>query len=89
VSFIPEEWMEDSKCLTLTVDEADRLFFPPDTNANWPAKRFCHGKTDDKPCPVIGECLSYAIRTDTNFGVWGGESPRDRRKMADRAAAAI
>ncbi len=34
----------------------------------------CH-----KPCPVIEECLSYAVSMDMRFGIWGGEDFRLRK----------
>lgn len=38
-------------------------------------------------CPLIAECLEYAIANDERFGVWGGMSERERRHLKrDRAA---
>lgn len=39
------------------------------------AKRVC------VDCPVIRECLASALRHRDNFGVWGGYTPRERRRM--------
>ena len=36
------------------------------------AARLCHG------CPVLHECLEYAVATRQRYGVWGGMSERDR-----------
>ena len=36
------------------------------------AARLCEG------CPVIRECLEYAVATRQSYGVWGGVSERDR-----------
>lgn len=35
-------------------------------------------------CPVIAECLSYAIETNEQFGVWGGFSTKERNKIAKK-----
>lgn len=32
-------------------------------------------------CPVIAECLSYALDTEQEFGVWGGLSEDERRRI--------
>ena len=32
-------------------------------------------------CPVVEECLEFALETRERFGVWGGTHERDRRKM--------
>lgn len=92
------DWMEDSKCLDLTLPDADAMFFPADPNANGPAKRFCngtrneHGTFIDPPCPVRQECLEWALDNDERFGVWGGKSPRERQaegRRRERVSRAI
>jgi WhiB family redox-sensing transcriptional regulator len=35
-------------------------------------------------CTVSRECLDFAVETRERFGVWGGTSERDRRKMLKR-----
>ncbi|HVT20624.1 MAG TPA: WhiB family transcriptional regulator, partial [Mycobacteriales bacterium] len=30
---------------------------------------------------VRGECLSYALAHDERFGIWGGLSERERRRL--------
>ena len=43
------------------------------------AARLCDG------CPVLRECLEYAVATRQSYGVWGGVSERDRAALT-RAA---
>jgi hypothetical protein len=43
------------------------------------AARLCHG------CPVVRECLEYAIATVQRYGVWGGMSERDRMVLEREA----
>ena len=43
------------------------------------ATRLCHG------CPVLRECLEYAVASGQSYGVWGGMSERDRAVLS-RAA---
>jgi WhiB family redox-sensing transcriptional regulator len=35
-------------------------------------------------CPVRAECLQFALDTDEQFGVWGGMTPSQRRKLKNR-----
>lgn len=39
------------------------------------AKRICQG------CEVKSECLEYALAHDERFGIWGGLSERERRRL--------
>ncbi|WP_377645370.1 WhiB family transcriptional regulator [Oryzobacter terrae] len=32
-------------------------------------------------CPVARECLNYAIRARADFGMWGGTTPEERRRL--------
>jgi WhiB family redox-sensing transcriptional regulator len=54
------------------------LFFPPVGNEDGvarQAKKLC------QTCPVIKECLTYALVNQEQFGIWGGMSPRERMAM--------
>lgn len=35
----------------------------------------------DEPCPFLMKCLQHAIDHKELYGVWGGTSERDRRKI--------
>jgi hypothetical protein len=39
------------------------------------AKRLCAS------CDVREQCLDYALDNDERFGIWGGHSERERRKI--------
>lgn len=71
-----EPWMVDGLCAQ-TDPEA---FFPDKGGTTKPAKAICHG------CPVTEECLTYALDSDQRFGIWGGHSERERRKLKKRRA---
>ena len=45
------------------------------------AKDVCHTR-----CPVIDQCLQWALDTRQDSGVWGGVSEDERRRMKRRAA---
>lgn len=51
-------------------------FFPELGGSTAAAKRVCLG------CEVRVECLGWALDNGERFGVWGGMSERDRRRIA-------
>lgn len=51
------------------------IFFPERGQSTKPAKEAC------ETCPSQPECLEFALVTNQRFGVWGGKSERQRRKM--------
>lgn len=70
------EWMEDAFCRQLPAD----VWYPEDAEGVYAAKRLCQAH-----CPVIGECLRYALEAGETYpesGVWGGTSAPERRKLA-------
>ena len=73
-------WMEDGLCRQTDPE----LFFPEKGGNAVPAVRIC------RRCPVIGECLDYAVTHchETHYGVWGGATERYRRKLRHGKAAA-
>jgi WhiB family redox-sensing transcriptional regulator len=68
-------WQERSLCAQ-TDPEA---FFPEKGGSTREAKKVCVG------CEVRQECLEYALANDERFGIWGGLSERERRKLKKRA----
>ena len=54
-------------------------FFPEKGGSTREAKKVCVG------CEVRSECLEYALANDERFGIWGGLSERERRKLKKRA----
>ena len=54
-------------------------FFPEKGGSTREAKKVCLS------CDVRGECLEYALPNDERFGIWGGLSERERRKLKKRA----
>ena len=68
-------WQADALC-SQTDPEA---FFPEKGGSTRDAKRVCSS------CEVRTECLEYALENDERFGIWGGLSERERRKLRKRA----
>jgi len=71
----PLAWQVDALCAQ-TDPEA---FFPEKGGSTRDAKRVCSS------CEVRGECLEYALQNDERFGIWGGLSERERRRLRRRA----
>lgn len=60
------------------------LFFPGHGEDAMAPRRVC------RSCPVLGQCLEYALRHEPGPGVVGGTGQTERRRLRqarDRAAA--
>ncbi len=66
-----EPWRNEAACHDST--EVD--FFSEEPGEQTRARAMCGG------CPVIDECLQYAIDTNQTEGVWGGLLPRERNRL--------
>lgn len=64
-------WSELAAC-QYTDPEA---FFPPKGGSTREAKQVCRG------CEVRAECLEDALATGERFGIRGGKSERERRRI--------
>ena len=64
-------WDEAALCAQ-TDPEA---FFPEKGGSTRDAKKVCAS------CEVKAACLTYALENDERFGIWGGLSSRERRKI--------
>lgn len=65
------DWQKQGECVGLNPD----IFFPAKGDDFKSAKAVCAA------CAVRAECLEYALATEQRFGVWGGTSERERRKL--------
>ena len=88
----PRTWRGSSTCSTETATRTaggrtaalcaqtdPEAFFPEKGGSTREAKRVC------LTCDVRQECLEYALANDERFGIWGGLSERERRKLKKRA----
>lgn len=71
----PLSWQADALCAQ-TDPEA---FFPEKGGSTRDAKQICQS------CEVRSQCLEYALENDERFGIWGGLSERERRKLRKQA----
>lgn len=65
------DWMDRGLCAQTDPES----FFPEKGGSTREAKTIC------ATCPVMAECLDYALDNDERFGIWGGLSERERRKV--------
>ncbi len=69
-------WQDFANCRGADAD----LFFPERGASTRKAKAICAA------CQVQEECLEYAITEGEKFGIWGGLSERERRKIRKQRA---
>lgn len=79
---LPSRGMWDVEALCAQTDP--ELFFPAPGASPVRAKAIC------AQCPVIAECLAYALPSPSLEGVWGGttSTERDRLRAQQRRAVA-
>jgi len=80
----PDQW-RNSKCLGKVFDDKGNYqeeldpFFTPDREEE--AVDFCRG-ADGKPvCPLIEQCLIFALVNNEKHGTWGGHGEIDRKAI--------
>ena len=66
-----DAWRLDALC----AETDPEAFFPEKGGSTREAKRVCGG------CAVRTECLEAALANDERFGIWGGLSERERRRL--------
>ena len=70
------DWKDYSNCLGVDPD----LFFPERGASTREAKEVC------RSCVVQNDCLEYALQNGEKFGIWGGMSERERRRIRRQRA---
>ena len=71
-------WQLQANCMGVDPD----LFFPERGASTREAKEVCRG------CVVREDCLEYALANGEKFGIWGGMSERERRRLRRARALA-
>lgn len=71
-------WQEKANCMGVDPD----LFFPERGASTREAKEVCRG------CVVQLDCLEFALVNGEKFGIWGGMSERERRRIRRARALA-
>jgi len=75
---VPDDrsWQDFANCLGVDPD----LFFPERGASTKEAKEVCRG------CVVRAQCLEFALASGEKFGIWGGCSERERRRIRRQRA---
>jgi WhiB family redox-sensing transcriptional regulator len=71
-------WRDRAVCRGLDTE----LFFPGQGEPVEEAKAICAN------CAVQAACANYAVSSGQRFGIWGGQTERDRRRLRARRRAA-
>ena len=66
-----KNWQDEANGLGVDPD----LFFPERGASTREAKEVCRG------CVVRLDCLEFALVNGEKFGIWGGLSERERRRL--------
>ncbi|HEX4541484.1 MAG TPA: WhiB family transcriptional regulator [Acidimicrobiales bacterium] len=72
-------WQAQANCMGVDPD----LFFPERGGSTREAKEVCRG------CVVREDCLEYALANGEKFGIWGGMSERERRRVRRARALSL
>lgn len=75
----PPDWTDQALCAQV----GDDLWFPEKGGSVRLPKRICSG------CPVREPCLEYALETSQMFGVWGGMTEQERRRIKRQPAVPV
>lgn len=75
VVVIPVDFLKRKE--TAVCSETDpEIFFPEKGGSTREAKSLCNNS-----CDLTDECLTHAVQVGERFGIWGGKSERERRKL--------
>jgi WhiB family redox-sensing transcriptional regulator len=64
-------WQKRANCIGVDPE----IFFPEQGESVREARQVCLG------CVVRAECLEFALANGEKFGIWGGMSERERRRI--------
>ncbi len=67
----PVDWQAKARCAEVDPD----IFFPERGGSSKRAREVC------ARCEVRLQCLEYALNNKEQFGIWGGTSERERRRL--------
>lgn len=79
--FMPEAWTRQAACKGVDteiffVEKAGRPSRADERKAYDPARMIC------RHCPVVDDCLEYALRYHIKQGMWGAKTPTERQQIA-------
>jgi WhiB family redox-sensing transcriptional regulator len=65
------DWWRQARCAGADPD----LFFPPQGGSSRVAKQICES------CPVRVDCFAYGMANGEIYGIWGGTTEDERRRL--------
>lgn len=77
LGLLPEVW-EPWRDQALCAQTDPEVFYPDKGGSTKEGKKVCLG------CEARLECLQYALDHQERYGIWGGLSERERRKLLRR-----
>lgn len=69
------DWHDYAKCKDV---DKEVFFLPYGSRASDKNEREAKALAVCKECPVIEQCLQFALDTEEYYGVWGGTTPEQR-----------
>lgn len=72
----PVDWQTKAGCTEVDPE----IFFPERGGSSKAARAVCAA------CEVRRQCLEYALNNKEQFGIWGGTSERERRRLRKERA---
>jgi WhiB family redox-sensing transcriptional regulator len=79
-----ESWTARAACRRADPE----LFFPIGSSGPAALKQIAAAKEICARCPVREQCLRFALGTGQDYGIWGGLTADERRRMRRREPAA-
>jgi WhiB family redox-sensing transcriptional regulator len=70
-------WTDQAACRGTDTE----IFFPANADEEAEALSIC------ATCPVRAQCLEYAVRNKEIYGIWGGTTADQRRRIRRERAA--
>lgn len=70
------DWRDQAKCRGYNPE----MWWTEDEETTTRAQNVC------LRCPVVAECLDYAVKNHEDYGVWGALTPKGRRLWKQRLA---
>lgn len=78
------DWQVNAACRGT---DTSNFYHPENERGPSRVKREMRAKAICAGCPVIENCLRWALDTREPYGVWGGLSPEDRESLISRRLA--
>jgi len=75
--------IRDTGTSQIPCTNAPDLFFPDQTDVINAAQLNMHSaiRLCKEACPIVNECATYAIKYQEDYGIWGGLTAPQRRRI--------